>query len=177
MYWFAVIILTAVMVSLQGIVAPRLEVFGARPDWLLVLVAFMGLYGSPRRSIIAGWFVGMCADLMSIERLGLLSLSYGLVALLLVGARDHIFRFSLLTQLAATFVLGVALRGAWLTYVVTVYDSPMVRASTQVILGSAYSALWAPPLHAAGLRAARLLGVPRLHRGPLGLTELSYTDV
>lgn len=176
MHPFAILVLTAVVVSLQTVLAPRLEVLGARPDWLLVLVVFLGLYVPPRRSILTAWFVGMCADLMTLERLGFLSLTYTLVALLLAGVRDHIFRYSILTQLACTFLLGVLVQSLWLVYARLLYDWD-AGFMMQVFGAALYTAVWAPLMHGAMLRAGRLLGLPRMRRGAAGAVEAGYSDV
>ena len=73
-------LLAVLALTLQSAIAPRLAIFGVRPDWILVLVVFFALHGRRRDAVIAGWSLGMCADLMSIERVGLLALSYALAA-------------------------------------------------------------------------------------------------
>ena len=176
MHVFAIVILTALTLSLQTIVAPRVEIFGARPDWLLVLVVFMALYAAPQRSIIAAWFVGICADLTTVERLGLMSVSYAVVAAVVTAMREHIFRYSMFTQAAVTFCLCALVQTAWLIYARTLYDWGD-GAFTYVVLVAAYTALWAPLMQGAMLRSARLLGVPRPRRGPLDATVGSHARV
>jgi rod shape-determining protein MreD len=171
---FVVVILTAVTISLQTIISPRLEIGGASPDWLLILVAFLGLYAAAPRAVIAGWFVGLCADLMSLEHLGVMSISYGVAALVLVGVRDYLFRYSAFTQAAVTFFLCLLVWAAWHTYARGLYG-PTAGAS-QVLLIALYTALVAPLVHGILLRAGPWIGVSRRRHGPMG-GELGYANV
>jgi len=174
MHALAVVILTGLLLSVQTVLGPKMAVLGARPDWLLVFVVFIGLYAAAPRAVIVGWFVGLCADLMSIERLGVMSLSYGLVTLVLVVVRGYLFRHSVLTQAGVTFLLCLLLWAAWYTYASLLYT--FRGAISHVLLVALYTAALAPLVHGVLLRAGPLIGVPRPRRGPLGF-QPGYTDV
>ena len=155
MRWLTFIILAIVAVSLQATVAGRIAWLGARPDWVLVLVVFYALHARAKDAMPAGWVAGALADLMTIERFGLLALCYGLTAVLICAVRDWVFTGHPLTQLSVTLVAAVMVQALWLVYrlAVGLPAGPMV-----VALGSClYTALWAPPVHWVFLRMPRLL--------------------
>ena len=114
MRWLTFIILAIVAVSLQATVAGRVSWFGARPDWVLVLVVFYALHARADDAMPAAWVVGALADLMTIERFGLLALCYGLTAMVVCGVRDLVFTGHPLTQFGVTLACGVMVQVAGL---------------------------------------------------------------
>ena len=52
MRWLTFAILAILVLTLQAAVAPRIELFSARPDFLLIVVVFLGLY-APSKDAIA----------------------------------------------------------------------------------------------------------------------------
>ena len=164
MRWFSFAMLVALLLVLQSTLAPRFELFGARPDWLLVAVVFFAMHVAPREAIIGSWILGLSADLMTIERLGLMAVTYALIAMAVVSVRDYLFRRQALTQFIVTVAACVAVRLAWTVYVRLLYDpaqSVLVSLIQNVVWGSIYTAAWAPIVHQSLLRISRTLGVPR----------------
>jgi rod shape-determining protein MreD len=164
MRWFPLIFLAAALLVLQSTVAPRLEVLGARPDWVLVVVVFLAMHAASREGIIASWMIGLCADLMTLERLGFLAVSYGLVAMAVASVRDYLFRRRAMTQFVTTLVACLMVRLAWTVYVRVLYDpgeGVLMSLGVDVLLASVYTALWAPIVHPVLLRLSRAIGLPQ----------------
>ncbi len=164
MRWVTFTILAAIMLTLQSAIAPRLELFGARPDWLLVVVVFFALHASPKDATLGACIVGGCADLMTIERLGFLALSYGLAAVAVASVREYLFRRRAVTQFIVTLIVCLLLRLAWTVYRRMSYDAASSLLTTlmiDVLLVSVYTAAWAPFLHTALLGMSRTFGLPR----------------
>ncbi|UCC29469.1 MAG: rod shape-determining protein MreD [Phycisphaerales bacterium] len=164
MRWLSFILLAATALTLQSAIAPRFELFGVRPDWLLVVVVFFAMHAPPRDAAIGAWIVGGCADLMTIERLGLMALTYTLVAVVVASVRNYVFRDRALTQLLLTLVMSVLARLAWTVYSRLLYDpgqALLVDLTLQVLMASVYTAVWAPVLHKALLRMSRVFGLAR----------------
>ena len=160
----AFILLAAIMLTLQSSVAPRLELVGARPDWLLLVVVFLALHARASDAVIGAWIIGVCADLMTVERLGLIALSYGLVATVVVSVRDYLFRYRMVTQFVVTLAACLLVRVAWTVYHHTLYGPAgplLVNLTMDVLLASIYTAAFAPPLHRGLLRMSRTLGLAR----------------
>ncbi|HNQ23541.1 MAG TPA: rod shape-determining protein MreD [Phycisphaerae bacterium] len=164
MRWLSFAVLAVLVLSLQGALAPRLEVLGLRPDWALVIVVFLALYATPRSALIGAWVLGAGADLMTLERPGLLSLTYVLLAWGIAGLREYVFRARPDTQFLLTLGAAAAAQAAWVLYRALVYAEPGFGpggALLEILGGAAYTAIWAPPVHAILLRRAGLFGLRR----------------
>lgn len=173
-------VLAVLLLTLQSMIAPRLALGGVRPNWLLVAVVFLGLYARPRDAVIGAWVLGFCADLMTVERPGLISLSYLLAAATVIWLREYLFRYWAVTQFALTLVIAIAVESAWLFYRRTAY--PPVRSLSSdwfvgVLLTSFYTAAWAPIFHALLLKLSGLLGLPRPRYSHAGLRSAGAGDV
>jgi len=180
MRWTTFVIVAAALLTLQTAVAPFFQVFGARPDWLFVGVVYFALYARARDAVIAAWVIGFCADLMTIERMGLVSFSYALSALCVTSVREYVFRYRALTQFTMTFCTCMLVQTAWMLY------RRLMFSSTQSIwmdwlmgalLVSMYTGLWAPLLHKLLLKFSRLLGIARPRYSHAGLHALETPDV
>lgn len=164
MRWFPSILLIGLAVCLQTTLAPRLALFGVSPDWLLVLVVFVAFYAPPSEAAVLGFMIGFAADLMTIERLGLIAFSYLCVAIAVAATRDFIFRHERTTQFLVVFAACFLVRLGWLTYCRIAYDPVQGLGSMfgkNVLLVSLYTALWAPFWHSLLFRLLRVLGFPR----------------
>jgi len=180
MRWFPCFLLMLVLLTAQSTLAPRLAVFGARPDWLLVAVVFLGLFASPRQAAIGGWLLGAGADLLTLERFGLMATSYGLAALMVASGREFLFRFRWVTQLCVTLVTCLVVHAAWLVYHRIAYASAgsvLGDFGTEVVLTSLYTAAWAPLMHRALLSVARPLGLALPRYTYAGFHRLGTGDV
>jgi rod shape-determining protein MreD len=164
MKWWLFMVLAVGALTLQGALAPRLDIGPVRPDWLLVCVIFFALHGRRRDAVIAAWLLGFCADLMTLERTGLLSISYAAVAILVSSVREYLFRHEALTQLVVTFITAVVLQVSWLIYRRVLYPpaySLWFDLLSALILAPLYTAIWAPVAHRVLLAMAPWLGIPR----------------
>jgi rod shape-determining protein MreD len=180
MRWFAFLLLVMALLTAQSAVAPRLAVFGARPDWLLVTVVFLGLFATPRQAITGGWVLGLAADLMTLERLGFLAVSYAATAVLVTGVRELLFRNRWTTQLGVTLVASVLLQTAWMIYHRSLYgsaDSALGEFAGRVVFGSLYTAAWSPLMVPALRRIGRPLGIALPRYSYAGLHRLGAAHV
>lgn len=180
MRWFTFLLLAAIVLTLQSCLAPRLEVLGARPDWLLVVVVFFSLYARPREAAIGAWIIGAGADLMTIERLGLLALTYTVVAVAVAAAREYVFRHRAVTRFLVTLAASLLVSTGWMVYRHVLYDSTdslLSGFSTDVIIGSIYTAAWAPLLQTGLWRMSRVFGLPRPRYTYAGLHRMGTDRV
>jgi rod shape-determining protein MreD len=159
MRWLTFVILAIIAVGLQATVAPRLVWYGARPDWVLVLVVFYALHARGDQAMLAGWIAGVLADLMTLERFGLLSLSYGLAAVTVCGVREALFIKHPLTHFSVTLACALLVQTTWALYrlIVGLPLGPVLP----ILLACGYTAAWAPPAHWVLLKAQRFLGLGR----------------
>ena len=175
MRWVTFMVFVVFALTLQVAVAPRLSLFGQRPDWLLVVVVFFALYAKPYDAVIGAGIVGIGADLMTIERLGLLTLSYALAAVLVLSIREYLFRYQSITQFVVTVFTCMLLQLGWLIYRRILYEPISflpIEFLTCVIWSSLYTACWALPIHKAMMRLSRWFGITRPRYTFAGLSRL-----
>jgi rod shape-determining protein MreD len=180
MRWVPFAVVALVGLTLQSAVAPRFAVWGARPDWLLVLVVVFAMHADAGDAAVAGWLIGATADLMTVERLGLLSLSYLIAAVSVASMRDDLFRRRAITQFVVTLLVCLAVRIAWSGYRALLYDSAEATARRIVIdclVASLYTALWAPLCHRAVLARPAWFGLLRQRYTHAGLHRLGEARV
>ena len=164
MRWLTFLVGGLVVLTLQSAVAPRVELLGARPDWLLVVVVFFAMHARMPDAAVGAWIIGAGADLMTLERPGLMATSYLLAALLVFPIREYFFRYRSATQFVVTFIVCVLVRGGWCLYYRMLYEpiAPiLIDLTSGCLLTSIYTAVWAPPLHKILLPMSRLLGITR----------------
>ena len=164
MRWVTLLLLTALLLICQSTLAPRFEFWGGRPDWLLVVVVFLAMNGRMPDAAVGAWLIGAGADLMTIERIGLMSLSYLVVAMFVASMRDFLFRSSWITQFVVTLLVCFLLQILWLIYRQVLY-APRVSLWMDLwvhgLWASVYTAAWAPLMHRALRPLSRLLGLGR----------------
>ena len=180
MRWIPVILLAPVALAIQTVVAPRVEIFHARPDVLLILLLFFVLYAPADQAVLTGWLLGAAADLLTVERRGLVTASYGLTAMAVVAVREYLFRFSLLTQFAVTLIACAFVRVSWLTFDRWIHagaDRGGASWGIDVIGSAIYTAVLAPPLFALLLRVVGLFRVFRSAGGYGDRSNLGGRDV
>jgi len=174
------VVLAALLLTMQSSLAPWVAIKDVRPDWLLVAAVFLGLYAYPRDAVIGAWVLGFCADLMTVERTGLISFSYMLAAAGALSIREYIFRYWALTQFALTLVLALCVQTGWMMYRRMAYE-PIAPLWSDWLVGalltSLYTAAWAPLLHKVLLRMSGLLGLARPRYSHAGLRTMGMADV
>lgn len=162
------------LLALQAGLAPRLELWGARPDWLLAAVIFFALHVQGGSAAVGAWCLGFSADLMTLERPGLLAITYTVTALLVTSLREYVFRMSVTAQFAVTFATGVLIRSAWLAYRHAAFDWErgwISEWSSDVLWGAAYTAAFAPPIHRLLTRLGRQMGMRFPRYSHAGMTR------
>lgn len=164
MRWLSFAVLALIALVGQSTLAARTTSWGVRPDFLIVLVVFFALYAPAWHAVLAGWVLGILADLLTIERLGLLSLTYGTTALLILSVREYVFRYLTLTQAITTFLAVLFVQGAWGLYRVYVYEetgATVLGGAGGTVASAAVTAVIALAVFRPLLAASRLLGIPR----------------
>lgn len=140
-----------------------------------MVVIFFALYAKPYDAVIGAWIIGAGADIMTIERLGLLAFSYAMAAILVVSIREFLFRYHPITQFILTAAVCFLLQLGWLIYRRIIYepiDYLPVEFLGCVIWLSLYTACWAPPIHKVLLLTSRLFGISKPRYTFAGLSRL-----
>lgn len=165
----AIVLVGLLAAVAQTAVAPRLAVFDAAPDGLLVLTVFLALYGRRGEALVCGWTLGLLADFLSIERPGVLSAGYALAALAASAMRDAVYLRSAATHCVVTILIGVMLH-AGLAVRHWTHHSASATTIAQTLLSDAVrvvlSGIWAVPINAVLLTLAPILGLRAVRRFP-----------
>ena len=164
MRWLSFLLLGLCLLTLQSTVAVRIELLGARPDWLLVLVVFYAMHARMPDAAVGAWAIGAAADLMTVERPGLIAMSYLLAAVLVASTREFFFRYHSVTQFGVTLAACIIVRVGWCIYRWVLYEATRavpLDLAVDVILASVYTAMWAPLLHKSLLAILPVLGIHR----------------
>ncbi len=165
MRWLTFGLLAGVTLCIQTTLAGSLRAFGVQPDFMLVLLVHYVLHARRSDGLIAGWILGLLTDLASVERLGIVSLVYGVTALVIWLIRDLVFVKHPLTHFFVTAVFCFWAHFALRLYDKLSYDNQESLISLGVLSGltAVYTGLWAVLIHGGLLKVA----------GPLGLRAAS----
>jgi rod shape-determining protein MreD len=152
------LILSSVLtLTAQSVLAPHVEIWGVRPDWILPWVIFLTMRARPLEALFAAWCIGLLADLLTLERLGLLSLTYLLVAAFVVSVRAYLFVRRAATLAVLTLLCGVGVQCAWWIVRRAAYGSPAALVPP-FLFAPIYSAVCSWILHFPWATVARLCG-------------------
>lgn len=109
-------LLAALAVIADAALAPEIEILGARPDFLVLIVVYAGLLVGTRPATILGFLVGLVADAELPEYLGLHALALSAVGYVTGGIWEHLVRGNVLVQ--CTLIFGASLLHDVIYYVV-----------------------------------------------------------
>jgi rod shape-determining protein MreD len=104
--WFVGLAVAAVV--LDSAVAPEIEFLGARPDFLVLVVAYAGLVLGARPATIVGFILGLVVDAEQPEYLGLHALALSVIGYASAAAWEHLVRGSLIVQISVLFCAALA---------------------------------------------------------------------
>ena len=158
-----VLLLIETAVFLPGGLAVEVDAHPARPDLVLALGLFLAFFFPPREVFVAGWFLGLASDLVSVAgRLGLKALLFCLVLYLVSHLRGNLPRQRALAQFAAALVTVFAVHGVWHLATAALGGAwpPVLRSAEISFLDALYTAVLAP----------YLFWILLLLRSPLGLS-------
>ena len=110
------VLLAALAVIADAALAPEIEILGARPDFLVLIVVYASLLVGTRPATILGFLVGLVADAELPEYLGLHALALSAVGYVTGGIWEHLVRGNVFVQ--CTLIFGASLLHDVIYYVV-----------------------------------------------------------
>jgi rod shape-determining protein MreD len=170
MRWLPFLILAYVALGVQIGLSGYVDVQRARPNFVLLAVIFIAVNAQRDAALLGAFMLGLMQDLLTDSPLGLSAFTYALIAMLVVGMRELVYREHFLTHLFLGFVGGVIF--AAVVYVhglIYLWAHPRggwMRPSLAPLLGAAvYTAVLAPVVlyllqrtrRAFGFRAVRMV--------------------
>ena len=99
----ALVVLSLAAVVLDSSVAPEIEILGARPDFVVLIVAYTGLLMGARPATIVGFLLGLVLDSEQPEYFGLHALALSAIGYVTAVAWEHLVRGSVFVQIAVLF--------------------------------------------------------------------------
>jgi rod shape-determining protein MreD len=126
----AVIVFGFAAIILHTVLAPYIDILGARPDFLVLLVAYTALVLGARHAAIAGFITGLIIDSQTPGYLGLNALALSVTGYATARTWDHLVRANVLVHCSVLF-FATLLRDA-IYYLIR--DSQGVGAAAGVIL-------------------------------------------
>ena len=153
MRWYVIAIFAYVFAALEssvftpGLLAFKVYRAAAQPDLLLVTAMFVALVAARwEDAFVAGWCLGLVADLLSGTRLGVTATALGLVATGIYGLRSGLAYEHPLVQAALAFVAVLAVRPVQqlILYHLSGSSSGVGLALEQGLVDAVYTALVAP---------------------------------
>ena len=102
------VLLTFAAIVLDATLAPELEIFGARPDLLVLAVVYGSLVMGTRPATVTGFVAGLIVDAELPEYFGLNALALSAIGYLSGGTWDHLVRANVLVQCTVLFAASVA---------------------------------------------------------------------
>lgn len=157
MRWLSFFILAYVALGLQTGLARAIEWKSAVPDFVLLAVIFLSLNAPRDTALLACFILGLLRDLAGDGTLGLYALSYGIVALIIVGIQQAVARRNPVTHFMLALLGGVLIAvilsvHAWLRPAEVHVHPSLVPLYSSAL----YSAVLAPFLIAILQRAIKL---------------------
>lgn len=128
---------------LQSTIAHSLSVFSARPDFILLILVYIGLSHGPVAGTLMGWMVGLLQDFYGpAVNLGLNALCKTLVGYLAGYGKERLYKDSLLNVLGL-LIVAVILHDLVYYLIDTHYDVTRLGAMVwrYTLLSSVYTAL------------------------------------
>jgi rod shape-determining protein MreD len=102
------VILAFAAVVADSSIAPEIEILGARPDLLVLVIVYGSLALGARPATIAGFLVGLVADSEMPDYLGLHALALTVIAYTCAGVWDRLVKTNVLVQCGVLFAATMA---------------------------------------------------------------------
>jgi rod shape-determining protein MreD len=150
MRWLTYFILAYLALGLQVGLRGFVEVRGATPNFVLLVVVFLAINGGREPVLVACFLLGLMQDLFTQQPLGTWAVAYSLVGASVWSTQEIVYPKHPLTHFSLT-LLGGILAGVvltahgWLYPLLHGHDAGVGGTGPAVYLGSAlYSAILAP---------------------------------
>jgi rod shape-determining protein MreD len=149
MRWLTYFILAYVALGAQVALRGFVEVRDAAPNFVLMVVVFLGINGAREPVLLGAFFLGLMQDLLTLQPLGTWALCYALVAASVLSVQEIVYRDHPLTHFTLA-LLGGILSAVVLTvhgWVYPLLHGAAERGGAGVLAhlgGALYTALLAP---------------------------------
>ena len=157
----AYLILAYLALGVQVGVTPFIHVGGAPPNFGLLAALFIAL-NAPREPALLGCFgLGLMQDLLTQQTLGLYALSYGLIAIFVIGTHQLVLRDHPLTHVIIAFLAAIICAVVLMTYSLFRLPPEMRLGPGKLVSSTLYTTILAPFVLGFLQRVRKLFGFQR----------------
>lgn len=156
-YWLTALTMVAAML-LQATIAPQLAIAGIRPNLPLLLVVAIGACQGPWLGLLAGALVGALQDVMLGRFIGLFTLAWGAVGLLVGLLERRVFREHVANQFSLALT-GTAVAELICYVLISAFSlhTPFLGSLRTILASAVYNAALAPLIFPLVLRVSAFL--------------------
>src|SRR5689334_57221 len=101
------LILAYLALGAQVGLSPFIKLGGAPPNLVLLAALFIALNAPKEPALLGCFLLGLMQDLLTQQTLGIFALSYGIVAMFVMGSQQLLYREHPLTHIIITFMAGI----------------------------------------------------------------------
>lgn len=147
MRWFTFFCILICISAFQSTMIKWITIGSAVPDLYFSLVVFYSFLTDIKRNTITNWFTGLSKDLLSEGSLGINSVFFVAIGLLIWSIRGILYKGHLITQVLITFIFSVIYNIFYAAYVAVSFRSLNLLPTLWVIfICSLYTAVIIPVL-------------------------------
>lgn len=99
----AMYFLLAALLVIHVTILNYINIFGFKPDLLLIAVVFLALFFGPGTGLEAGIAAGICKDMLAFDYMGINTLTLGLTGLIIGAMHAKFFKESRFTRVVIVF--------------------------------------------------------------------------
>lgn len=150
MRWLSYFILAYIALGVQVALPGFVEIKGAGPNFVLLVVVFLAVNGGREPVLLGSFLLGLMQDLLTLHPLGTWAICYSLVAMFVLSTQEVVYREHPLTHFSLALTGGI-MCGIFLTLHGWIY--PFLHGPSAVHTGAVawfasaiYTAILAPIL-------------------------------
>jgi rod shape-determining protein MreD len=107
MRWLTYFILAYVAVGVQVGLRGYVDVKGAEPNLVLLVVIYVAVNAAKEAALLGAFMLGLMQDLLTIQPLGVWAVCYGLVAMFVISTHEVVYREHPLTHFSLALMGGI----------------------------------------------------------------------
>ena len=107
MRWLTYFILAYVAVGVQVGLRGYVDIKGAEPNLVLLVVIFVAVNAAKEAALLGAFMLGLMQDLLTIQPLGVWAVCYGLVAMFVISTHEVVYREHPLTHFSLALMGGI----------------------------------------------------------------------
>ena len=104
---FSIYLLLIIALILQSTAIDYIKIFNAKPDLVLLLVIFFGLFFGPGVGLETGFFAGLLKDILSTDIFGINTLTLAVTGLIVGALSAKFSKESRITQTVLVFAFAL----------------------------------------------------------------------